>query len=431
LQTKLTVALVRRVAETEPPTRDTSYFDVQVPRLALRVKPPRKAGDQWAALYFVRYTAPGGAERRIKVGDPRTMSLDAARSAAKVMLARVDSGRDPAAEIAASRAAWTVREAWDAFVASPEFAENTPRTQAENSATARLHVFRHIGSAKLSDVDVPVVRRMYRAVEVDIRTNGRKRKLGGPGAARRAVRVLSALLTWAVGEGRLARNPILGVLRLHGGGQRSAILDQPEHYATLFATMDRMVAEGRLRPMVRAFVVLLAATGLRRDEARTLRWCDIDLAARRITLPYPKGAKLSRNGLATESVSLPPIAAAALVALRPNDAAPEQQVFVPYRGRLISVNHDWRRVCAEAGLPGDLVLHSLRHSVGTAGIIAGLSTAEVSKMLRHRNIAVTARYVHLAEASRSRLQDRATAHLMPAVANEDEVTPPTIIRTAP
>ena len=61
------------------------------------------------------------------------------------------------------------------------------------------------------------------------------------------------------------------------------------------------------------------------------------------------------------------------------------------------------------------MLHSLRHSIGTAGIVAGMSTAEIQSMLRHRNIATTQRYVHLAEASQSRLQDRASDHLMGAV----------------
>ena len=77
----------------------------------------------------------------------------------------------------------------------------------------------------------------------------------------------------------------------------------------------------------------------------------------------------------------------------------------------MSVNHDWRRIRSEAGLPDDLVLHSLRHSIGTAGIVAGMSTAEVGKMLRHRSPTVTARYIHLAD--RSRLQDRAIAGLIP------------------
>ena len=56
--------------------------------------------------------------------------------------------------------------------------------------------------------------RLMRSIEADKRTNSRKRKLGGPGAARKAVRILSSLMTWAVGEGRLERNPIIGNLRM-------------------------------------------------------------------------------------------------------------------------------------------------------------------------------------------------------------------------
>jgi integrase len=344
MQTKLTAALVRRHTEGEPPTRDVSYFDVVVPRLALRVKPPSRQGQRWAALFFVRYTPPGGGERRIKVGNPRTMALDEARAAAKATLARVDSGSDPAADGAANRAAWTARDGWARYAGSAEFAKKAPRSQAEDSATARLHVLPQVGSTKLAGIDVPAVRRLHRAVEGDKRTNARQRRLGGPGAARRAVRVLSAMLTWAVGEGQISRNPIIGALRLDGGGERTIILDRPEQYAALFSTMDRMVSEGRLRADVRAFVTLIAATGMRRNEARTLHWGDIDLGQRRITLRNPKGAKLARRGAATETVSLPPIAAAALAAVRPNDARPDDAVFIPARGPRSGdqPSHSWR-----------------------------------------------------------------------------------------
>lgn len=89
---------------------------------------------------------------------------------------------------------------------------------------------------------------------------------------------------------------------------------------------------------------------------------------------------------------------------------------------MIAVNHDWNRIRIEADLPPGLVLHSLRHSIGTAGIVAGMSTAEVGKMLRHRNFAVTQRYVHLAEASQSRLQDRAIGHLIPETGPQGPLT---------
>ncbi len=158
-----------------------------------------------------------------------------------------------------------------------------------------MHILRHMGGAKIADIDVPTVRRLHRAVEGDERSNRHKRKLGGPGAARRAVRVLSSLLSWAVGEGQLDRNPIIGSLaprwrrRAHRDPRPAGAI------CALFETMDAMVAEAKLRPLVRAFVVLVAATGMRRNEARTLRWGDIDLGARRVTLHSPKGARLARQ----------------------------------------------------------------------------------------------------------------------------------------
>jgi site-specific recombinase XerD len=45
-------------------------------------------------------------------------------------------------------------------------------------------------------------------------------------------------------------------------------------------------------------------------------------------------------------------------------------------------------------------------------VIAGLSQPEVQRLLRHRNVSVTSRYIHLAERQ-VRLQDRATAHFDP------------------
>jgi len=98
-------------------------------------------------------------------------------------------------------------------------------------------------------------------------------------------------------------------------------------------------------------------------------------------------------------------------------------VFIPARGALYAIHRDWVNVRTEAGLPPDLVLHGLRHSVGTAAVIAGLSTPEVQAMLRHRNITTTMKYVHLAETITGRLQDRAMGHLLPAPADPAPAPP--------
>ena len=223
--TKLTAALVREVTTETAPSRDTSYFDIVVPRFALRVKPPRpKRPDKWAALYFVRYTGPDGFERRLKVGDPATTTLEDARKAARATLAIVDRGGDPVADKATLRQQWTVAEAVEAFIASPQFARRTAKVQGCDAATLRLHVLHRLGRLPLADIDVAAARRLMHAVETDTRHNARKRRLGGRGAARKTARVLSALLSWCADEKQLSGNPLIGRLRVEGDGERSTVV---------------------------------------------------------------------------------------------------------------------------------------------------------------------------------------------------------------
>jgi integrase len=263
----------------------------------------------------------------------------------------------------------------------------------------------------LADLDIPRTRRLLRAIETDQRINSRRRRIGGAGAARKAACVLSAMLSWCVHEGQLARNPLIGALRLNGDGQREAVITTPEQYAALFTAMNEMVAAGTLRPMARAFITVAALTGCRRGELQRLRWGSVDLHARRLTILSSKSSKLARSGPKTEFVSLPPFTAAALAAIRPVDAGDDGLVFVPHRGERFEINRDWLKVRDRAGLPANLALHSLRHSAGTVAVLSGLSGPEVQKMLRYRNISTTSKYIHLAETAR--LQDRALGHLAP------------------
>jgi integrase len=414
MATKLTAGFVRQVTEIEPPTRATAYFDIVVPRFYLRVKPPARPGQPWPATYFVKYVAPGGRRRAIKVGNPVTMELDEARAAARKALGRVDNGGDPAADRTLLHQAWTVAEAVAAYRTRDEFKRKSARSQHTASSVLAKHIVHRLGGEKLAAIDVPAVRRLQRSIESDKRINSRKRKMGGPGAAKKAVRVLSSLLTWAVGEGRLERNPIIGNLRLSGDNQRETVIGSKEEYARLYAAMDDLVATGEppLRPMVRAFVIVAALTGARRGELQSLRWGDIDLTEGRIVLRGTKGSKLAKKGAKLEHISLPWRATDALIEIEPEDGSPNDLVFVPIRGERMSVNRDWNRIRDAAKLPADLTLHGLRHSVGTAAVTAGLSLPEVQRLLRHRNVSVTSRYIHLAERQ-ARLQDRATAQFDP------------------
>jgi hypothetical protein len=157
-------------------------------------------------------------ERKLKIGSPATCDLDAARRAAREALAIVDRGGDPAAARAALREAWTVGQAVDAYLMSPAF---TGKTRERYRSVANLHIKYRLGSVLLSEISIPRTRKLLAAVTTDTRVNVRNNaRVGGPGTAIKVARVLSAILSWCVDHGQLARNPLLGALRLEGDGER-------------------------------------------------------------------------------------------------------------------------------------------------------------------------------------------------------------------
>jgi hypothetical protein len=325
---KFTASFIRRVVFDVPPMRDTTYADSQLERHFLRVQPPYRPGEPWPAYYGIRPTLPDGRTPKIKIADARVTDADAAREQARERLERIDAGGDLRPDKTALRAAWSVTDLWAAYQESPDFKRNTPDSQAATASAFVNHILNRIGTEKLKVVDVPMVKRLGAAIAADTRTNARKRRMGGQGAVRKVTRVLSAALTWAVGQGRLDRNPLIGGLRLSGDNPRETVITSPAEYIALLRTLDAMVAAGSLRAQARVFFIVAAYTGMRRSELQRLTWGQVDLAARRIVLPKTKGARLARSGVRAETVSLPPLAAAALAEIscgRPGQASVASQ----------------------------------------------------------------------------------------------------------
>ena len=224
--TKLTAALVREVTTETAPSCDTSYFDIVVPRFALRVKPPRpKRPDKWAALYFVRYTGPDGFERRLKVGDPATTTLEDARRAARAHPRHCRPRRRPGGRQSNPSPAMDCRRGGRGLYRQP--AIRPPHRESSRlrrgEATLRLHARHRLGRLPLADIDVAAARRLMHAVETTRGTMPVK-AARGLGAARKTARVLSALLSWCADEKQLSGNPLIGRLRVEGDGERSTVV---------------------------------------------------------------------------------------------------------------------------------------------------------------------------------------------------------------
>ena len=98
----------------------------------------------------------------------------------------------------------------------------------------------------------------------------------GPVAANRARSALSKLYAWAIGEGLCDSNPVIGTNKRDEKGPRERSLSNAEVAQVWLGAGDDDY--GRI-------LKLLLLTGCRRAEIGDLKWSEIDLEARTITLP--------------------------------------------------------------------------------------------------------------------------------------------------
>ncbi len=157
-------------------------------------------------------------------------------------------------------------------------------------------------------------------------------------------------------------------------------------------------------------VVLAINTGLRRGEQWNLRWSQVDLSARRITLTETKNNDMRHI----------PLNDAALAALELAKVVADDSGYV-FKAAKTSRDYSqgglwFNRAIAKAKIAG-FTWHCLRHTFASRLVMAGVDIRTVQQLLGHRSIQLTVRYSHLAPA-----------HEMAAV--QRLVTLPEIVHTA-
>ena len=131
-----------------------------------------------------------------------------------------------------------------------------------------------------------------RLAEIDRRTVAQRlgeiETASGPVARNRVRSSLSAFFAWAVTEGLLDTNPVVGTAKLDEGGSREGTLTR-EELAELWVALD-----AEPNPQFADIVRLLILTGQRREEVGSLRWSEVELDRGLIVLP-PERTKNSRQ----------------------------------------------------------------------------------------------------------------------------------------
>jgi len=145
------------------------------------------------------------------------------------------------------------------------------------------------------------------------------------------------------------------------------------------------------QPLERLILQTIYACGLRASEGLGLRVEDIDSSRMLLWVRHGKGNK-------DRAVPLSPALLQALRAhwqrLRPTTWLFPGQTPSGQRS-LEALQRVCRRAVAAAGFTKKVSLHTLRHSYATHLLEAGVDVVTIQRLLGHRDLQTTARYLHL------------------------------------
>jgi integrase len=399
--------LTKRVVDAlrPDPTRDVFKWDAgdgALKGLGIRVKP------SGVASYFVQYRNKEGRTRRLVLGRVGELTPDEARGIAADKLKEARTGGDPSEERHAARAAITLSELCDLYVADAR-GRIKPSTLAMDCSRIACHVKPLIGRRTVGALTRRDIERLQSDVAAGKTAKPRKEKgrggkgSGGRGVAARTVGMLGTILEFAKRHGMIVDNPARGVRRFPDNKRRRFLsLDE---LTALGAAMSRATADAENRTGVAAIRALLL-TGCRRSEILALPWAWFDMKARCIRFEDTKSGPQLR-----------PIGAAAikqLAAQTRHEGNP--WVFPADRGdgHFVGLPRVLARLCLRAGLKS-VSVHILRHSFAAMAAELGFSELTIAGLLGHTVPGVTARYAHLPDSALVAAADRVSARMVAAL----------------
>jgi integrase len=405
---KLSKRVVEAIRRDHAGGRDVFVWDAgdgALKGFGVRMKP------SGAASYIIQYRTAEGRTRRLAIGKLGTLTPEEARTLARDKLAAAAKGADPSAERHSARAAMTVAQLCDLYLAGAEGRVKASTLMMDKSRIER-HVKPLLGQRAVRSLTTEDIERMQ--LDIAAGRTARKRPegrggatTGGKGVAARTIGMFGTILEFARRRRLIAANPARGIARLPEGRQlRFLNLDE---IGQLGAAMRAAEAEGFENRTGLAAIRFLLLTGVRRNEALALPWGWIDVRGRCIRFADSKaGAQLRPIGTA---------AVALLKSLPHAEGAPF--VFPGDRGggHFVGLPRVLARLCTCAKL-GGVTIHVLRHSFAAAVAEMGFSELTIAGLLGHSVPGVTARYAHVPDRALLAAADQVSRRIDAALAGE-------------
>lgn len=192
---------------------------------------------------------------------------------------------------------------------------------------------------------------------------------------------LRAFYAWAMREEFVRADPTAGIDRVREPRSLPRPLTRQQAKAMLAAART-------ISPRAGAVVALLLFSGLRRTEALSLMWGDVDLTNGVVRVENGKGGK-------DRQVPVPPLLVEALCVWRARSVEGAWVFPSEYRpGEHLHANTLWRDVqlAAEAARIEGVTPHRLRHSYATEMLRVSHDVTQVKELLGHASLASTQVY---------------------------------------
>lgn len=382
-------------------------------------------------VFFVKYSD-GGRQRWLTIGKyGAPWTVDLARTEARRVLGLVASGDDPARRRDQAKNALppaTVSQLCDRYMVAAEVGAILTRFNRPKKASTleidKGRISRHIkpliGDSLVTAVDARAVKKLIEditigktAATIKTKARGRAHVTGGAATAARVADLLSGIMTWAVEEQIIDRNPVHRVRRFRSEA-RQRFLNAKE-----LAALGAILSAGRdsedkpFHPHAVATIHLLCLTGCRVGEIAGLRWAELDVAMNCLRLDDTKSGRSVRpiGKIVVQSLQDQPVQAGSTYVFTGATGTG------PYQG----VGKEARRIFAAAGLIS-VTPHTLRHTFASVASGLGYSDGTIAGLLGHKGRGVTSRYVHRPDQALASAAEEISADIARQLAGENDAS---------
>ncbi|MCH8188799.1 MAG: tyrosine-type recombinase/integrase [Proteobacteria bacterium] len=311
---------------------------------------------------------PRNRVERILIGRFPDTNVAKARKRAGEINSLLDAGENPNEIRRHARGELTLEQLFILYLDQHAKVYNRRPDKAEYNFRTYL---KPLASRKLSEVTPEIIRQNPLRL-------ARKR---GKRTANIALTLLRTLFNRAYEWGHwLNENPTRGIRKYR---------EQSRDRYLLPKEMGRFLETLREEPdaTIRDFFLILLLTGVRKGNALSMQWQDVDLETGVWRIPDTKTGD-------PQTLPLAPQAIAVLQVRSSNDNGPWVFPGTGKSGHLVEPKKAWRKILDRAGIEG-LWIHDLRRTHGSWMAATGANLSVISRALGHKHLATTSIYARL------------------------------------